>query len=81
DVHVKVVVTAGTELNEVARAAALVRKIGSSIPFIVQPVSPARDVTKTVSESRLFRCSAMAHREGLQDVRIIPQTHKILGVR
>ena len=80
DVFVKIVVTPGTGDDEIEQAICLVANVDPSIPVVLQPVTPWGAVRETVSSERL---AVWHHAMGkrLRDVRIIPQVHRILGVR
>ena len=80
EVFVKVVVTPDTVLGELERCVALVEEVNAGIPFILQPVSDAFGInTKAL---KLIESSFMSAAEKyLTDVRVIPQMHKIWGVR
>jgi organic radical activating enzyme len=80
EVFVKVVVTPGTAAAEIERCADIVKGINPRVPFILQPVSDPFGInTKALSliEKELF--PSVSSR--LLDVRVIPQMHKIWGVR
>jgi organic radical activating enzyme len=80
DVFVKVVVTADTQEQDIERCIALLRNVNPNIPFILQPQSEAFGISvKALSliQSRYFG----AAKRILADVRVIPQMHKIWGVR
>jgi len=78
DVFVKVVVSGRTPDNEFAGAINLVAQIDNKIPFVIQPVT---GVTKSeeISSDRLIDLQRKASLS-LTNVRVIPQTHKILGI-
>jgi organic radical activating enzyme len=77
---VKAVVGATTPEEEVARAAAFAAEFLPSAPFVLQPATPYGDGPATPTASKLFRLHAAA---GLHhpDVRVIPQVHRMMGVR
>jgi organic radical activating enzyme len=80
EVFIKVVVTPDTAENEVARAVEIARSVNSSMPFIFQPLSDAFGInTRALKliENSLFEIA----KKHLSDVRVIPQMHKIWGVR
>jgi len=71
---VKTVFSSSTPLEEVARAARLVAEKAPDAVFVLQPLSPIK------GEVRAFEYYEQARRF-LRDVRVIPQTHKITGVK
>ncbi len=79
-VFVKVVITAKSSMEEFDKAIRIVNDIDFTIPFIIQPVSPAKRIKKRVSGNRLIEFQALA-KKVLNDVRVIPQIHGQLGVR
>ncbi|MFO1518632.1 MAG: 7-carboxy-7-deazaguanine synthase QueE [bacterium] len=76
---VKLVVTEETLEEEFERALNLVKKVEETIPVILQPASATKSFKGGLSLSRLGRFSEIA-RSALKGVRVIPQTHKMLGV-
>lgn len=95
EVFVKVVVTSNTKLNDVKKSAEIIAKVNKNIPLILQPVSvnssgmlaDPSDVHRGYQIRGQFPStlqilkSLKISREYLSDVRIIPQIHKLLGVR
>ena len=80
DVFVKVVITPNIKADEVERCVSIVKNINPKIPFIFQPVSDALGINQKaleLIEKKLFQSA----KENLLDVRVIPQMHKIWGVR
>lgn len=77
DIFIKTVITLDTDFKEVARAAKLASKINRGIVFILQPNS------FELGEGLLLGCQKAQEiaRKYLNDVRIIPQVHKLLGIR
>ncbi len=74
-VFVKAVATRNTVNEDILASAQIIAAIDGSIPLVIQPVSGrlAPDPIKLVS----FQNAALAI---LQDVRVIPQVHKVLKV-
>jgi 7-carboxy-7-deazaguanine synthase len=77
DLFVKVVLTAATGDGEFRRALALVSAVDRRIPVVLQPVTPVNNVAGIAPEA-VLRLLATAL-ELVDDVRVIPQTHKMLG--
>lgn len=78
DVFVKVVVADRTPDNEFSKAINLVSRIDNNIPFVIQPVTDMKKA-EDIPPARLIDLQRQAS-EVLTNVRVIPQTHKILGV-
>ncbi len=76
---VKVVVTDDTIESDIKKALDIIHSIDKRIPFIIQPVTP-NGIVKPIKPERLIRFFELS-KKTLKDVRIIPQIHKILGVR
>ena len=76
DVFVKAVITPSTNTADVMNAVRIVKDISVYIPFVLQHVHPKeRELT-----DKLAKLSVKV-KDYLYDVRIIPQIHKVLGVR
>jgi 7-carboxy-7-deazaguanine synthase len=78
DVFVKVVVSEGTTEEECRTAVQLVAEVDRTIPFILQPVTPTGIGIKAPGPSKMLALQALAI-QYLDDVRVIPQTHKFIG--
>ena len=80
NVFVKVVTGASTTRDELEQAASLVHSVSPEIPFIIQPATALEELDSTSSVSQML--SWQRHLSPLlKEVRIIPQTHKIIGFR
>lgn len=77
EVFVKAVVTHQTLLSDVVKAVAIVKAVHKNISFIIQPVSYNNKVEEIALLPEFFKAADQA----LDNVRIIPQVHKILGVK
>lgn len=81
EVYVKAVVARDTTEAEIRRVARAIAKVKDSVPLILQPVTPrgARGPKPPAPEAllRLQECAARS----LRNVRVIPQTHKIVKQR
>lgn len=80
-VFVKAVVTPNTRNEDIEKAVSLVKKVSEKIPLILQPVTPSRSYVKTIGENRLLEFLEIVSRRGLDNIRIIPQVHKVLNVK
>jgi organic radical activating enzyme len=74
---VKVVVGEETLSEEVKTAAELIKSTCPGIPLVIQPVS-VRGEIKAISAKSLLELQELALNI-IDDVRVIPQTHKIIG--
>jgi organic radical activating enzyme len=81
EVFVKAVVTADTEEGDIRRAVALVKSVDAGIPLIIQPATKVRRSDKAVGKERLDHFFEMVSAGGIKDACVIPQMHKILGIR
>ena len=78
DLYVKAVISRETSLEEFLTAVELVAEISPSILFVIQPVTPFGKVHAASAEKILaFQSAAL---KILRDVRVIPQTHKLMKV-
>jgi len=81
DVFVKIVVSSETDEGEFAQAVAGIRETGGPETLLVlQPLSPTGGNRAVPKGVQLLNWQEMASRT-LKNVRIIPQCHKLLGVR
>lgn len=76
-VYGKLVVTPSTSDDELDAVVAVIHAVDSAIPLILQPVTPFGYEPHTVPPARMIALQARAARH-LDDVRVIPQTHKML---
>ncbi len=74
---VKVVLSAETTSEEILRSIDLIEVVDSTVPLIFQPVTPTNGVHAVDPQKVLLWQQLALHR--LKDVRVIPQTHKIMG--
>ena len=78
DLYVKIVVADSTTREEFLSAVELVASINPKILLIIQPVTPVNGI-KAASPEKILSCQTEALRL-LQDVRVIPQTHKFISL-
>jgi 7-carboxy-7-deazaguanine synthase len=74
-VFVKAIVAANTPESEIAQCAELMASLSSRVPLVIQPVCGLEP-----SGEQLMRFQKIASSR-LDDVRVIPQCHKALGLR
>jgi len=79
EVFVKIVATRNTKVQELDQAASLIASIDPEILTILQPVTPHGPVKHRPTVEELFAFHNMLKRH-LKRVRVIPQTHKLLGL-
>ncbi|OGC08593.1 hypothetical protein A2230_03745 [candidate division WOR-1 bacterium RIFOXYA2_FULL_36_21] len=79
EVFVKVVVTPSTIIKEVEAAANLVAEVDNKISFVIQPATPTKKIKHQPSTSDLLAWRTVSKKH-LENVKIIPQVHKALGV-
>lgn len=79
EVVVKVVVTPSSECGELDAMASAIAAVDASTPVILQPVTPFGPVREAPTAASLLSLVRRL-RERLSSVRLIPQTHKQLGV-
>ncbi len=78
DLYVKAVISDETSQEEFLQAVNLVADISPKILFILQPVTPTNNV-KVASPKKILDFQSLALKK-LNDVRIIPQTHKLIKI-
>ena len=77
EVFVKTVITNKTTLADIKKAISVIEKINKAIFFILQPVTCNNRIQKIEHLQEFLELS----RSRLDNARIIPQVHKILGVK
>lgn len=80
ETYVKMPVDAGTDPSEVIRAATLVAEAAPGAILYVQPVSDPQTNAWTIGVGRLAELAALAATH-VADTRVLPQIHKLVGVR
>lgn len=76
--YVKIVITADTSYNEINTAIELMKSIDKKIPLVLQPVTPGHGAPAS-DLGHLLIMQDLALRE-LEDVRLIPQIHPLMGL-
>ncbi len=80
-VFVKAVVTPATTGKDIEKAAGVIKKVKGDMPFILQPATPAGANDKVVEPAALMNFMGIWSRNNLNNIRVIPQVHKTLGVK
>jgi len=80
EVYVKAVVSGRTTVAELRRAAGLVARAREDVPLVLQPATRVPRRPRPPKPEALLALQAEALRI-LRDVRVIPQTHKIMDQR
>jgi organic radical activating enzyme len=79
-VFAKAVVTSAVTDDEIRRCAQVIAGAGKPVPLIIQPITPGTDAGVPPSLLRLMAMYKIAS-EYVDDVRIIPQIHRLMGIR
>jgi organic radical activating enzyme len=77
--YVKILIDGHTTETDLATAAELVRRTAPHVPVFLQPITDPQGRVD-LDHQLLHRCYAIL-RAQVRDVRVLPQTHKIIGVR
>jgi len=80
EVFCKMVLPPSPDLAEVRRMAETVASVSPDVPFIIQPVTPFGSVAGPPSAADVL-CAYETVRSVLPDVRVIPQMHRMLGLK
>ena len=76
---IKAVITNHTKTEDVKKAIKIISRVDSNMLLVLQPVWPRKGV-KRAKNKQLFDYLFLAEKK-LKNVRIMPQMHKVLGVR
>ena len=77
-VMVKVVVTRATSMPDLEQIRDIVSEVDRTIAVVLQPLAPAWKAKKTPTPAQLYMWQGLLS-EKLENVRVIPQCHKVLG--
>ncbi len=78
---VKAIITPRTTTEDVEKAVSLINSLGKHIPFILQPATPVKESDKEVRKERLLEFMEIGMRNDLEYIRVIPQVHKMMGIK
>lgn len=79
NVFVKLIVSEETAWEDLAQATAIITRVSSQIPVILQPVTPIPGETMFPPKAEQVLFWQQRLKESLPQVRVIPQTHKMIG--
>lgn len=79
DFFVKIVLTSKTKAAEIKKAAGIIAGFSRHIPLVLQPATPIRDINRA-SPKNIFAFQNQAL-DCLTTVKVIPQTHKLMGIK
>jgi 7-carboxy-7-deazaguanine synthase len=80
-VFVKLVVTPNTEQEDIYRSVELIKSVDETIPLILQPATVKNRLDTRIDNDTISAFLNICTRSKIDDVRVIPQVHKILGIR
>lgn len=80
-VFVKAVVTSRTKKGDIEKAVSFVKKVGKDIPLIIQPATPVGAIDSVIDKGMLVNFLDIGVRRKLENIRVIPQIHKMLDVK
>lgn len=81
NVFVKVVVTGSTTTEDIERSVDIIKRLKKDIPLVIQPVTPSKDRDKPIDSRRLLEFLEIGSKNSIAGMRVIPQVHKMLGVK
>jgi organic radical activating enzyme len=79
EVYVKMPVDAATALEEVETGARILGAVDRRVPLFLTPITEPTSARMTIGAHELERLQAAASRF-VDDVRVLPQLHKVLGI-
>lgn len=80
-VFVKLVVTPNTTAEDIRMSVELVKSVDESIPLILQPATVTNPLENRIDNQTIMSFVKICSANKLDDVRVIPQVHKILGIK
>ena len=81
NVFVKVVVTGATTTEDIERSVDIIKRLKKDIPLVIQPVTPQKAQDRPVESGRLLEFLEIGSKNNIAGMRVIPQIHKMLGVK
>ena len=80
NLFVKAVITNNTSQDDIIKARDIIEDADNEMPFVLQPVSPTEKGDFRIDKEKILNLRALIE-EKLRNVRIIPQTHKFMGIK
>jgi len=80
-VFVKIIVTGDTKTGDILKAVTMVNKIKNNIPIVIQPASPTKKDIAAITNDKLMEFMKIGLKHNAENIRVIPQMHKILGIK
>jgi len=80
-VFVKAVITEQTVGRDIEKAVRLIKELKENIPLILQPATPIRSSDKEIDKNMLLKFLEIGSKNRIENIRVIPQMHKILNVK
>jgi organic radical activating enzyme len=80
DTQVKFILMHNQPITVIKQAAEIVKLVNKDIPFIIQPVTPHRTVKHMPTSDEILAAYTIVKNK-LNDVRVIPQTHKMIHLQ
>jgi len=81
DLFVKIVVTPATTKADVERSVEIIKGLKKEIPLIIQPATPVAARDRAVDNGKLLEFLEIGSKHSIEGIRVIPQVHKMLGVK
>ncbi|MDD5456528.1 MAG: 7-carboxy-7-deazaguanine synthase QueE [Candidatus Margulisbacteria bacterium] len=80
DTFIKFVLLPKFNVNDLRKAIEITAFVKKDIPFIIQPVTPHKKVKAIPTHEEIISAYSVAKKK-LNDVRVIPQAHKIMHIK
>ncbi|MEW6556453.1 MAG: 7-carboxy-7-deazaguanine synthase QueE [Elusimicrobiota bacterium] len=80
-VFVKIVITAKSTFDEFQKAVELISNVDTSIPLVIQPVTPIREIGSMPFKQIQVLKNYAEQKGGIENVSIVSQIHKKIGIR
>ncbi|HPS19849.1 MAG TPA: 7-carboxy-7-deazaguanine synthase QueE [Candidatus Omnitrophota bacterium] len=81
ELFIKMVITGNTKTDDIVRAAEVIKGVKSKISVVLQPVTPPNDSIKEPDKEMLLYFTKYLEQKTGQDIIVLGQLHKKLGIR